>query len=462
MAVLAITVFIGVFAIKGAVTRYLKSTAFRDQLITAVGEKLHADVELEQLRWEGSTIYADGWRARGHPQAAFAKLEMDGIRASFSGVKDKLLQLPEIRINQVTADFSKQGRTPITESPLANTDKTNHSGSAPAWLKKWIPTGTKIGVVHIEATNLSIHDEHGVKQVALNSVETQSKPLAGPRTWEINARNGELFIRDFPTLSIRHLETRWNQDDLFINDASLIFYETAEISGSGDIQLGAKPQLNFDLKLQHLDTSKLLSSDWQKKLSGQLNADFTLKGSSKDKNGLVSKGSVHLKNGAIEGMPILDLIAQYTKMQRFKRLALHQASADFVKKGDRIEISKLVLQSDGLTRLEGSFVLENNQITQGKFQLGVTPGTLRWIPGAKQKVFTRAKDGFLWTPLVISGSLDQPKEDLTARLTGAAIEALVNDAPAQATDAAKKILNNPSDAIDTGKKLLDSLIPLFK
>src|SRR5690606_17290344 len=130
--------------------------------------------------------------------------------------------------------------------------------------------------------------------------------------------------------------------------------------------------------------------------------------------------------------------------------------------GDRIEITDLVLQSDGLTRLEGSFVLKDRQITEGQFRLGVTPGTLRWIPGAEQKVFTHAENGFLWTPLEISGSLDQPRENLSARLAGGAVESLVEDAPRQATDAAKKILRDPSSTIDTGKKLLDSLVPLLK
>jgi len=38
----------------------------------------------------------------------------------------------------------------------------------------------------------------------------------------------------------------------------------------------------------------------------------------------------------------------------------------------------------------------------------------------------------------------------------------VEDAPNQATDAAKKMLRDPSSVIDSGKKLLDSLVPLLK
>ena len=180
------------------------------------------------------------------------------------------------------------------------------------------------------------------------------------------------------------------------------------------------------------------------------------------KNTLTTKGTLHLKDGVIESLSMLKLIADYTKMQRFKRLALHKVSADFVIKGNRLEISNLILQSDGLTRLEGTFIVEDRKIIKGQFLLGVTPGTLRWIPGAKQKVFTNSKNGFLWTPLEITGTLDEPRENLSARLAGAAVESLVKDAPKEAIDTAKKLLIDPSSTINIGKKLLGSLIPLLK
>ena len=205
-----------------------------------------------------------------------------------------------------------------------------------------------------------------------------------------------------------------------------------------------------------------MSADWKSKISGTLYGDIIVTGNPKKRNTLTTKGTLHLKDGVIESLSMLKLIADYTKMQRFKRLALHKVSADFVIKGNRLEISNLILQSDGLTRLEGTFIVEDRKIIKGQFLLGVTPGTLRWIPGAKQKVFSNSKNGFLWTPLEITGTLDEPRENLSARLAGAAVESLVKDAPKEAIDAAKKLLIDPSSTINIGKKLLDSLIPLLK
>lgn len=56
----------------------------------------------------------------------------------------------------------------------------------------------------------------------------------------------------------------------------------------------------------------------------------------------------------------------------------------------------------------------------GIFRLGLAPGTLATIPGAETDVFTAGERGLLWAPLRISGTLDDPKEDLTERLVAAA------------------------------------------
>jgi len=453
---------VGSFVIYLKVQSYLKSDAFRNHLVSAAEGKLHAKIELNQLRWDGSTVYADGWHAQGYPDAAFAHMKVDGLRALFNGTQDSAWQIPEISINQVTLNYSKD-RLPAATLAANPDSKINSSSNAvPGWLKKWLPDRAEIDVIRIDSTNLIFQDKQGDKKLSLTSVETTSHPMTAPGTWEISGRNGDLMIRDFPPMSIREIETRWNHNDIFINHAAISFYENAELSGTGDIRLGKTPELNLDLQLSNLDAKKILSADWKSKISGTLYGDFIVTGNPKKINTLTTKGTLHLKDGVIESLPILQLIADYTKMQRFKRLALHKVSADFIIKGNRLEITNLILQSDGLTRLEGTFIVEDRKIIKGQFLLGVTPGTLRWIPGAKQKVFTNSKNGFLWTPLEITGTLDEPRENLSARLAGAAVESLVKDAPKQAIDAAKKLLIDPSSTIKAGKSLLDSLIPLLK
>jgi hypothetical protein len=57
----------------------------------------------------------------------------------------------------------------------------------------------------------------------------------------------------------------------------------------------------------------------------------------------------------------------------------------------------------------------------------------------------------LWTPLRITGTIDRPEEDLTARLIGGAGKALLN-APAEAAGAVGETLLKPVLGEDLSKK----------
>jgi hypothetical protein len=63
--------------------------------------------------------------------------------------------------------------------------------------------------------------------------------------------------------------------------------------------------------------------------------------------------------------------------------------------------------------------IRGNQL-DGSFRLGIAPGTLATIPGAESEVFVPGERGLLWTSLRITGTVDNPKEDLTDRLVAAA------------------------------------------
>jgi hypothetical protein len=163
---------------------------------------------------------------------------------------------------------------------------------------------------------------------------------------------------------------------------------------------------------------------------------------------------VQLQKGVLTALPILDKLAGYTGVARFKRLILDIASADVNGFGQTREFEKIIIQSNGLLRIEGRLRIDNNQL-DGSFMVGVTPETLRWIPGAQAHVFTSTnpsgQPGLLWTPLRITGTLDAPREDLTDRLIGGAGKALLN-APAEVLGKVGETLLKPVLGDDLAKK----------
>lgn len=214
--------------------------------------------------------------------------------------------------------------------------------------------------------------------------------------------------------------------------------------------------------------------------TGTVRGKIFVKGAAKA-GGLRQEGTLHLDDGVVKSVPVLEKVATYTRSERFKRLGLNEAKADFVKDGDHIRLSNIAIQSDGLVRVEGTMLLEGEKLN-GQLQVGITPGTLRWIPGAEKKVFNQSRDGFLWTDLLLTGTTAEPKENLTARLVQAAGETLIQEAPAQLINEASKLLlgtgakdgekpaeggesgaSNPVDStIEQGKKVMDLFTPLLR
>jgi hypothetical protein len=139
---------------------------------------------------------------------------------------------------------------------------------------------------------------------------------------------------------------------------------------------------------------------------------------------------------------VLDQIATFTRTDRFRRISLSKASVTFSRDGRILTAKDLLLESEGLMRVEGAFTVVDGNI-DGLFQIGVTAASLQWLPGSQARVFTIAHDGYYWTSVRVTGPAAHPKEDLTARLIAAA---------------AGEILQGTQDTIlDTARSLLDQL-----
>ncbi|MEZ0387889.1 MAG: hypothetical protein ACAI34_12520, partial [Verrucomicrobium sp.] len=82
-------------------------------------------------------------------------------------------------------------------------------------------------------------------------------------------------------------------------------------------------------------------------------------------------------------------------------------------------IRNLVLQSNGLVRVQGDVTLQGRAIS-GKLMVGVLPSSLQWLPGSHAHVFTEqlpgSPPGFVWTYVNLGGTVDAIREDLTNRL----------------------------------------------
>jgi hypothetical protein len=160
-----------------------------------------------------------------------------------------------------------------------------------------------------------------------------------------------------------------------------------------------------------------LSEEWKPNLSGVLEGDYET--AAQPGGEVLFKGKLNVKSGIVQNLHLLNLISDFTHTDRFRRIVWDEAHADVETRGTRTQVSKLVLQSNGLIRIEGNLTLQGTALG-GMFLVGVSPETLRWMPGAQNHVFTESNPsgqaGFVWTTVRVSGVPGAIKEDLSRRL----------------------------------------------
>jgi len=460
---------------------YVQQEAFRGKMEQLFVTQMRGEVRLAPLRWTGDEVTsveagistANGWQARLdglHLTLDWNAFRQGKWRMVGSGVDSLTLE----RVS-LTAPA-----TPVPEMETTPESVTTQGSSIPAWLRRYLPTKTEVDGVHVDRFTLLHPGPWNVRDAKLRVSTWQH----GETSVQVIAEGG---IVETPLmlpaqlvpmkLNLTRAAARLSREDLHLTEATLKWLDAGEIIARGHL----RPQQGsweVSTQLSGIPLRECLTDDWKIRLSGHVKGDLNATGS-KTSTPLIT-GKLQLQEAVLTAMPILDQLATYTGVERFKRLVLDVATTEVRLTDSTRQFDKIVLQSNGLMRLEGSLTVQGDQI-DGSFLLGVTPETLKWIPGAGQHVFTATNPagpaGMSWTPLRITGTMEAPREDLSSRLAAAAGKALLN-APGEIVGQGSRLLLTPilgekggalpnevikgatdatGKAVETGVKLLEGL-----
>lgn len=459
---------------------YLQEEAFRGQMEQLFGTQMQGQATLAPLRWTGDEVTsaeaaastANGWQAR-----------LDGLHLTldWNAFRQGRWRTVGAGVDSITLERTAQPIAPLADSEEATPPTPLSTGPAiPSWLRRYLPDKTEVdglqvarfSCLHPGPWNLK---DSRVRIATWRQGETSLQAVVEGGFVETPIMLPAQLVP--MTLNLTRASVRLSREDLHLKEATLKWLDAGEITARGHLQ---PRQGTWELAthLQGIPLNECLNEDWRVRLSGRLEGDLTATGS-RTAAPLV-KGRLHLRDGVLTALPVLDQLASYTGVERFKRLVLDVASSDVTVEGERRIFEKIIVQSNGLLHLDGSLTVQGGQI-EGNFLLGVTPETLKWIPGAQQHVFTATHPtgpaGMLWTPLRINGTMQAPREDLSARLAAGAGKVLL-DAPGQVVNQGSQLLLTPvlgkeagalpnevirgatdatGKAVETGVKLLEGI-----
>ncbi|MGJ8633348.1 MAG: hypothetical protein ACSHX7_05455 [Luteolibacter sp.] len=409
---LVVLLLVGVAVGYVGLRKYLQSEDFRKFMSAEVSEGAEVVGEFDRFTWDGLAVRTEKFDSKG--EGEISVLRADGIETEigFGGVSRGVWEVKNTRLRrlEIRIDTTKK-KVPAPVEPKPKQKKKKVKEKQPGW----VPKEAELQSLDIGEVILNVVLEHGV--FSAEGMAIRMARGAGDALMKGEIIGGVVRLPDenVPPLNVKRIKGSFGDGSLFVTSGEISAWRDGRIELSGEYKLEPKT-FAFEGGIDGVKCNELLSENWAQRLSGDFSTTFTVDNRSGD---LVTSGEMKVRNGVLTALPMLDALSAYADTSKFRRVQLSEAKTDWRHEGDVTSLTNFVLASEGLVRLEGEMTIRGEEL-DGTFMLGIAPGTLRKIPGAETVVFKRGSHGLLWTPLRVTGTKDDPDEDLTSRLIEAA------------------------------------------
>lgn len=428
---------------------YLHSEGFRKFLSAEVSRAAKVDGFFDPFKWDGLAVETPGFHATGTGVMAGVDAYEIDTEVGFGGVGRGVWEIRATRITRlgIEVDLTKK-EEPAPTKPAER--KKEVMKQQPGWVPSQVELESlEIGEIAIKAKTTS--GEITAKGMSLKATPDKGK----------NAFKGEVLggtvnspLEWAPELRVERVIGTYRDGSAFITKAELSAWEDARIRAFGEWNSGDKTY-SFEGDIEGVKCAELLNENWARRLTGDLVSTFSV---DNIRGSMAMAGELQILNGTLTALPMLDSLAAYADTRRFRLLQLNEARTKWRWANGEIILNDIAMGSEGLIRIEGDMNIRGNAI-DGRFRLGLVPGILSNIPGAETDVFLPGSHGLLWASLHVTGTLEDPQEDLTERLIQAAgmrmFETLPETGEMALRFTQKAIGQDPGGAIGKGIELLE-------
>lgn len=433
-----------------ALRSYLHSESFRKFLSAQVSSAAKVDGRFLPFKWDGLAVETEGFEATGEGVVKSVRADRIGTEVGFGGVARGVWEIKSTRISRidVSLDLTKVDEpAPVEPEIRKNEIVKKQSG--------WIPDKAELESLDIGELALDMMTTQG--PVDVNGLTVRVLPEQGIDSYKINITGGNVLLPQkwIPPLRVQQIEGSYRDGSAFVTRADVTAWKMGRISAFGEWNF-EQEYFAFKGDIDRIRCDEVLSEDWSRKLTGDISSSYSID----NRTGTtVTSGELQLRNGVLTALPMLDALAAYADTRRFRVLQLSDARTKWRYSDGELLLTDFVMGCEGLIRIEGNLSVRGRKI-EGRFRLGLVPGTLSTIPGAETHVFSPGPNGLLWAPLHITGTLDDPKEDLTNRLIEAAGLRMFEQLPETGEQVLKFTRNalgeTPTQVIDHGRKIIDT------
>ena len=460
---------VGAGLLYAVVRGYLHSDAFRQLLSHRASVLAKVEGQFTPFRWDGLAVDSSSFEASG--TGIVKQVRLDGLHTEVGvgGLRRGVWVIQGSRVQrmELALDARNQGAAvpppppPVAEVAIASPDSQ----------RGWLPREIELQGMDVREVVVRALLDQG--PLAVSGLKVRVEPAGPKHAYRAETADGTLRLPFgwLPEMRLGRTNLRFQDGRVFLNHLDAAAWQDAHLEASGEWDATAR-RYSLEGQASGVKCQDLFSEDWTQRCGGTLSSDFTLDNHAGPP---VARGRLIVHNGTLTALPVLEALAAYADTRRFRILSLSEAHADWRWDHGQYFLANLVLASEGLVRLEGSLDLRGRDL-DGRFRLGLAPGTLARIPGAETDVFAAGERGLVWATLRLTGTLDHPREDLTDRLIAAAgvrmferipetgeqvikfTRSLLGDTPPKAVEQQLENLKTRSKTVRKLSGLLDGLL----
>jgi hypothetical protein len=396
----------GIALVNPRLTRYVESDEFRAELEKQTAKGLHFPAgNYAPIRRTGFLSAAsDGFEAR-QGRKALTALEARGITARFNplGVFLRRWQLDDVHIagGEVGIQIYEPKPEPSPPKP---------------WYHVFLPDRVYLRKVRSDPADVTwkFRNEKG------GFFGTRLLITPHGRDFEYQATGGTMKGALIPDLPLRHTH-------LLITKTLLTLYELdlapgpesdGFIRAEGTAGTREDKSVNFKVKFERVPVREWLPASWHDHVTGRAAGEVQWSGEKPKLEASRVRGTLRVADGRVSRLAFLQKLGAITGKKSIEELRLNECSAELDWESPRIEIKNIAVEDKGKFRIEGSVSIREKSLG-GALRLGIAREYLEWLPRAEE-VFPSEKAGYLWTTVHLSGTVDEPGQDLSPRV----IEAL--------------------------------------
>ena len=234
--------------------------------------------------------------------------------------------------------------------------------------------------------------------------------------FEYLATGGRLKMAPVPDLELRRTHLLITKTLLTLYDLDLAsdLNSDESIQAKGHAGLGQDKSIDVKATFKSVPIRPWLPAEWKGRFNGSAFGELHYTGKDSKLESSSGEGSLRIRNGRIDDLPFLEKLAEVARKKSFERLDLNECSLGFAWRYPEIEIKDIAIDEKEKFRIEGEISIKRG-VLRGTIRLGLTREYLEWLPNPEE-VFSRRSSGYLWTDVHLSGTLDEPEQDLSERI----------------------------------------------